>query len=385
MLIAIPRADLLRMLATCHPFATNKSAMPMLGNVLLTAQGSTLVMRSTDLYVTAEDAAPAVVGRPGVVAVDANRLAWLTHALPGETVEIRHTAKQGTSIVTPDGAMRLRFDATHAEEFPPACGVEGESGSFNVATLSRLLASTHFAISHDETRPHVNSLLVTFDGATVQAVSTNGHMVAVAEGTLANPGTLSRKWMIPRRAVMALRRLCAVPDGATSIGVTVSPTHARFQRGLTSITTRMVDASFPPWLQVVPRSFKVRVEVPRAALISALCAAAMANTSHAVKLRRWRPVTRRGAFTPSSEAAMVRLKVEGGKMTVECPYGGGAAVVKVACRKTWAIGLSSVYLLNSLGALSGETAIIEGNDLLDCVRVSGPGGAAQFIIMPARV
>lgn len=385
--VIIPRAALLRMIATCHPFAVNKSAMPMLGNVLLTAGNGVLVMRSTDLYITAEDGGSAIVKRPGAVALDANRLAWLISTMPGETVEIQHTAARGASIATADGAIRFKFEAWDAAEFPRASApVEGEQGSIPAATFTRLLEQTHFAISTDETRPHVNSLFVTFEGAATRAVSTNGHMVAAAETTLPDVGTLARQWMIPRRAVMALRAMLAAAPGVDAVGVTVGPVFARFQIRTATIVVRMVDASFPPWQQVVPAKFKSRVEVPREAMIEAVRLASMANDLPSTRLRRWRPITRRGPWLRSARDAMVRVEVKGGKMTITAESGDGEARAKVKSKgEPLSIGFTADYLLNSLRALPGPVVTLEGSGPLDAAKVSDASGEAFYVIMPARI
>lgn len=385
--VIIPRAALLRMIATCHPFATTKSAMPMLGNVLLSAENGAIAMRATDLYNTAEDGGPALVKRPGSVAIDANRLAWLASTMPGEGVEIRSTPNKGTSIATPNGAMRFTFDAWDAAEFPRApAPVEGEQGSIPTATLARLIDQTAFSISTDETRPHVNSLFVTFEGATMRTVSTQGHMVAAAEATLPDVGTLARQWMIPRPAVMALRAMISAAPGVEAVGVTVGPVFARFQVRTASLTVRMVDASFPPWQQVVPAKFKCRAEVPREAMIEAVRLISMANDLPSTRLRRWRPITRRGPWLRSSRDAMVRVEVKGGKMTITAESGDGDARIKVkSAGEPMSVGFTADYLLNSLRAMRGQAVTVEGSDPLDAARLSDASGEAFYVIMPARI
>src|SRR4029077_1474696 len=70
-----------------------------------------------------------------------------------------------------------------------------------------LIAKTHFSISTDETRAHLNSALFEWDGDTVRMVTTDGHRLSKVDVKVAGRQA-SATMLIPLKAIQELRRLC---------------------------------------------------------------------------------------------------------------------------------------------------------------------------------
>src|SRR5204863_6732915 len=88
--------------------------------------------------------------------------------------------------------------------------------ALDVEVLAELIAKTHFSISTDETRAHLNSALFEWEGDVVRMVTTDGHRLSKVDVTVAGRQA-SATMLIPLKAIQELRRLCdemlAEPSG----------------------------------------------------------------------------------------------------------------------------------------------------------------------------
>src|SRR6478735_678475 len=87
--LTISKRDFLRGLARTHAVADRKSSMPMLSNVLLSAQGTdALRLAATDLYLGVSALAPAKITSGGNVALAARTLFDIVKNLPDGDVKL---------------------------------------------------------------------------------------------------------------------------------------------------------------------------------------------------------------------------------------------------------------------------------------------------------
>src|SRR6185503_5587361 len=132
---------------------------------------------------------------------------------------------------------------------------------------AELIAKTHFSISTDETRAHLNSALFEWDGDLVRMVTTDGHRLSKVDVKVTGRQA-SATMLIPLKAIHELRRLCdemmAEGSDATARGadgerkkpellITQSGSSAFFQGAGMTFSVKLVDAQFPPYSQVIPQ------------------------------------------------------------------------------------------------------------------------------------
>src|SRR5262249_14694263 len=157
-------------------------------------------------------------------------------------------------------ARRYTLRGMPGDDFPPLpAPAEGAPTlSLEVEVLKQLIDKTHFSISSDETRAHLNSALFEWDGDTVRMVTTDGHRLSKMEVKVAGRQA-SATMLIPLKAIQELRRLCdemlALSESKeASLQITQSGSSAFFQGGGMTFSVKLVDAQFPPYAQVIPQS-----------------------------------------------------------------------------------------------------------------------------------
>ena len=140
--------------------------------------------------------------------------------------------------------------------------------------LQQLIAKTHFSISTDETRAHLNSALFEWDGDVVRMVTTDGHRLSKMEveglrasgvGDDAHPAE-GHPGAAPHRDEAVAEAPAKDAEGRPrpQLQITQSGSSAFFQGGGTTFSVKLVDAQFPPYSQVIPQNSERKVRVPRA-------------------------------------------------------------------------------------------------------------------------
>jgi DNA polymerase-3 subunit beta len=376
------KRDLLKLVTRMQGVAERKSTMPVLSNVLLTVDGpSALRIAATDLYLALVGRVTVDVSRGGSVAVAAKDLLERIRMMPEGPIHIASQDNATTTIKAAGSARRYTLRGMPGDDFPPLpTPAEGSpSLALDVEVLQELIAKTHFSISTDETRAHLNSALFEWDGDVVRMVTTDGHRLSKVEVKVSGRQA-SATMLIPLKAIQELRRLCddfagevresgEKGAGKAQIQITQSGSSAFFQGGGMVFAVRLVDAQFPPYSQVIPQQSEKLVRVPRAAFADALRAVSVAA---------------------SERTGGVKLGVSPGTMriTTESPDSGeGFDEVPIEYTGTaMTIGFNAKYFLDVLGALDDEEVELGFGGELDPAVVR-PASQRQFlaVVMPMRI
>ncbi len=273
-------------------------------------------------------------------------------------------------------ARRYSLRGMAGDDFPPLpAPAEGAPTlALDVDVLAELIAKTHFSISTDETRAHLNSALFEWDGDVVRMVSTDGHRLSKMEMKVAGRQA-SATMLIPLKAIQELRRLCdeVMADGPkdqkAQISITQSSSSAFFQSGGTTFSVKLVDAQFPPYAQVIPQNSEKKIRVARAAFADALRAVSIAASERTggVKLSIGPSVMRISSESPDSGEGSDEVPVD---------YAGSPMT----------IGFNAKYFLDVLGALDEEDVVLCLSGDLDPAVVR-PASDMQFlaVVMPMRI
>lgn len=347
--LVISKKDLLRLCARCQGVADKKAAMPALSNILLTAEGNLLRASATDMYLSVTGTTQAQVDTAGAVAVPARDLTDRVRVMPDGALHIATNATGQTTIKAVGSPRRFTLRGIPGSEFPQLPAPEPTAPRLQLPTdtLAKLLARTHFSISSDETRPHVNSALFEWNENKVRMVTTDGHRLSKMELTT-ELTTASASMLLPFKAITELRRIAddiraEKPEAGDetrrtdSVHISLAGPNAFFEFGPTRFSVKLVDAQFPPYQQVIPQAANSTVRASRKALSDALEAVRIAASDRTggVKLSTVASTLRITSESPESGAAFDELPVE---------YTGPELT----------IGFNAKYFLDVLGAIDTE-------------------------------
>ena len=205
MKITISKEALLHGLQTIQNVVGTRSTLPILGNVLLKAEGRKLELRATDLDVSVEGAVEAEVSKEGTTTLPAKRFFGLVREIEGGEIEIEVNNKNVCSVNA--GASNYKLHGISAEEFPALPTFkEGEQVKIGQNKFREMLRKTSYAISTDETRIVLNGLYIKLETDKISIVATDGRRMALVEEEIEGEGT-KEEFIVPAKAIGELNRL----------------------------------------------------------------------------------------------------------------------------------------------------------------------------------
>lgn len=277
MKFTIEKSDLVTALGRCLSVTDAKSTMPILGAFYIAAGKQLLTIGATDLYRGITAKVEATIDEQGSIALPAREFYDRIRSLPDGKVAFVAEGTKAT-LKTVGTQRRFTMHGVPGEEFPSIPKATGTDAKWQTTThkLAGLIGAVAPAISTDASRPHLNCMMVQHSDDGVRAVATDGHVLnTVLHGTDPEGAT---KWLVPLAAVSDLRKLCDTKsDEEVTLQQDGRALFVRFEEFIFS--TMLIDAQFPPWQMVVPKSFTRTVTLNRLAFIDSLRAVAISSSS----------------------------------------------------------------------------------------------------------
>lgn len=347
-----------------------RNTMPILANVKIKAEGTTVSLSATDLEISIVGKAEADVKTEGSITVDAKVLHDYIKELPSGLVTFQ--ASKGQRLEIALNQSRSKFNGTTAEEFPEIAGTSLVGASvFSAKKMADMLQKTAIAVSTDEVRFNLTGIFIeTFKGNRgdrLRFVSTDGHRLAMvdrdAEGFVLNEGII-----IPRKGITELQKLLEGNDGIA---------HCVVNEGFFTVSScnvtmgiRLRDGVFPDYRQAIPVGAVSEAEVDRQELIGAV---------------------RRASLVTTDKSRTLRCRLDDGNLIIiSVSPEHGEATETLTVKQTGenvSIGLSAKYLLDLLNAMSDSKTIkVKFNG--ECGQVIFVGTADEdysCIVMPMRL
>lgn len=372
MRISVERSALLKATSRAQGVVERRTTIPILGNLLIEADGAQARIRATDLDIEILESVPAMVERAGATTAPAHTLHDIVRKLPdGATVTLDFDGAAGRLRVSA-GRADFRLPTLPREDFPVMASSEyAATYRAKAPMLRRLFEKTSFAISTEETRYYLNGVylhVVEEDGETLlRAVATDGHRLARVQAPAPEGAAGSPDVIVPRKTVGELRKLLENDDA--EIEVSVSETKIRFAAGDLALTSKVIDGSFPDYRRVIPQGNDRRMEVQAPEFSKAVdrVATVSAERSRAVKL-----ALSDGALTLSVNSP------ETGSGVDELPvtYDG----------EPLEIGFNARYLLEIAGQVdTGPAVFMFADSAAPTLVHEGDDLSAIYVVMPMRV
>jgi len=372
MKISIERGELLKAVSQAQSVVERRNTIPILANVLIEAEGDKALFRATDLDIEVVDKAVAQVERAGSTTVPAVTLHEIVRKLPdGALVTLTDDGAAGRLTVEA-GRSNFSLATLPKEDFPVMASSEYDT-NFSVAApvLRRLFDKSKFAISTEETRYYLNGVymhVATGEGGQVlRCVATDGHRLARIDAPLPEGASGMAGVIVPRKTVNELRKL--LDNDETIIAVSVSETKVRFASPDITLTSKVIDGTFPDYTRVIPQGNTRRMEVDAAEFARAVdrVATVSSERSRAVKLSLDEDRLVLSVNAPDSGAAEEELGVAYHDEKLE-------------------IGFNAKYLLEIAGQVDRENAVFLFNSSGDPTLMrEGDDLSAVYVVMPMRV
>jgi DNA polymerase-3 subunit beta len=366
--LVVRKNDLLKELSLLQGIVERKNTIPILANVLLDARDHTVSLLATDLDVGLRSKCAATVSKAGTLTLPAKKLFEIVSALPDTEIRLDED-KGGKSVTIAADRFESRIQTLPASEFPtPPDEAGAPVATLPAGAVKRMIAQTKFAITSEDTRYFLNGAQLVLQAEAMSMVATDGHRLAFVRVNV-SPGVSSpSEVLLPRKTLNEIARLI---DGAEAIEFSQGENHLFFRAGPRLLISRKIDANFPAYERVIPKTNDKRIEFDRDRLAAAVRRVRLLSNerSKAVKFAVGKDQVEITSSTPEIGEAHEVLPVE---------YGGGAMQI---C-------FNADYVDNFLGVVETENVELEFKDEMSQA-VMKPIGADgydyTYVIMPMRI
>ena len=257
-----------------------RSTLPILSNVYFSLEGKDLTIMASDLevYVSVEIK---VEGKSdGTVALPAKKLETLLQNLPDKELNVELQSNHKVIIKTKGG--RWSITGEDPNDFPMPAEVTENKIEIENIVLTRYLAKAIHAASPDELRRSMNGVFFEIKKGEFRVVSTDGHrLVKIIRSNFDYQGE-KLNMLVPIKTCQMIAKLFksskAAADteenedagDAASVEVYFSSEFLKCNFNNISVTSRLIDDTFPNYESVIPTDNEKKLKVSKSEIIGAV-------------------------------------------------------------------------------------------------------------------
>ena len=240
---------------------------PIASNVLIRAEGSTIECMATDREIGIRMKVDGTIKETGTILVPAGKLADIVKAWPAEKpIDLTTTAGNRIEITSGNGVHKTVKLAD--EEFPQLPSVDEAAFAIDGETLRSVLHKTEFAAPAKKARQTcLNGLYFNLLEDRTEIVAADGIQLALAHCEPFKLSEDSDGFIVPLKAVKEIERTFA---NSPEVRISRIENQILFADERATVTTRLVEAEYPPYEKLIPVSPKVRTIVPKAPILHAI-------------------------------------------------------------------------------------------------------------------
>lgn len=369
------RTDVLKPLQLASGVIERRQTLPILQNLHIAAtEDGGLSFRGTDLEVYMVGTVPngVTVSEAGATTADARKLFSICRALPPDTALTVETEQDGThgTMTVKSGRSRFKLATLSADDYP-AFDSPGEETELTLSRgdMLQLVERVSFSMALNDVRYYLNAMLLDLSSDSIVTVATDAYRLAHFELARETPEIGDRRIqaVVPRKAVQEIMRLVSNSD--ENVHLAVSKDRLRVSQGDFTLSTRLVDAKYPDYANLIPPTPDNRMLANRDELMNVLNRVGiLANQRYpGVNLTMKEGTLTVRASNPEQEEGEEVLAVE---------YEG----------PEMSIGFNVEFLKAILANISTEKVEIGANDSESSALLGGHGDSrATYVLVPMNL
>src|ERR1700757_1771210 len=231
-----------------------RPTVPVLAGVLLTGSDDGLTISGFDYEVSAEVRLAAEIASPGTALVSGRLLSDITKALPNKPVDVQ---VEGTRVSLACGSAKFSLPTMAVEDYPTLPTLPEETGALPSDVLAEAIGQVAVAAGRDDTLPMLTGIRVEIAGQSVVLAATDRFRLAVRELTWSTSDAGIEAAVLVPAKTLAEAMKAGMSGGDVQLALGAGPDVGK--EGLLGIrsegkrsTTRLLDAEFPKFRQLLP-------------------------------------------------------------------------------------------------------------------------------------
>jgi DNA polymerase-3 subunit beta len=363
----IEREKLLRPLQQVAGVVERRQTLPVLSNVLMVVDGSTLSLTGTDLEVELVAHVPLEGSfEHAEITVPAKKLLDICKSLPDDSAIQFVTDEQ--KLLVKAGRSRFSLATLPSNEFPNLEEATGHvSFSINQGYLKSVIDRTGFAMAQQDVRFYLNGMLFEVSTNLLRAVATDGHRLALCNAEIQCEVEQVVQSIVPRKGVLELSKLFSDMD--SDVSVSLSNNHIRVENSDLRFTSKLIDGKFPDYERVLPKNSDKTVLSDKDEMKQCFSRVSILSNEkyRGVRLRLESGSLTTVANNPEQEEA---------EETINVDYSGGELE----------IGFNVNYLLDVMNVVRSDTVkILLADSNSSALITDANDDSASYVVMPMRL
>jgi DNA polymerase-3 subunit beta len=290
-----------------------RQTLPILSNVLLEVDESSLKLTATDLE--SEISTTSTISNfksGGKTTAPARKLSDLCR-LMSDLAEI-HFFLDGDNLKIETESGKYNLSTLPSEDFP-VFETEDTQSQINISSqnLKNLITKTSFAMGNQDWRHYLNGLYMMIDDKVITAVATDAHRLAMATSSLNEASSESTSGIVPRKSINEIGKL--VGDESENVVIQLGQTSIAANVSGTTFVSKLIEGKFPDYEQVIPSGESSLLVVDRQNFSNSLSRVSVLSSE---KYKGVRIITKKDSLNISAN----NPEKEQGEENLSCEYQG---------------------------------------------------------------
>ncbi len=364
MKLKVTQENLARALSTVSRVAASRTTLPILSNILIQAEQNNLTIAATNLEIGIKCSVTGKVEEKGTITVPARLMTDFVANLPDGTIELW---LEGHALHIKSGKYQSTINGIPSDDFPSLPEIEGaKKSSIEAGDLKAALQQTVFAASSDEARQVLTAVYTHTHDNKIFIVATDSYRLAERSlGETKDDFGL----LVPANTYQEVLR--TIDDSTPTITYAYDETQVMFEVGDIKIISRLIDGTYPDYRQLIPREGEVEFTIAKSDFIN---------------------ITKVSSLFAKESAGSITLDVDDDKQEVSIrsiasQVGENTSRADAKVKNSGNVTLNSRYLLDALGAFSGDTITFSFSSTTSpCVMTSSDKKDENYlhVVMPLR-
>jgi len=313
-----------------------RTTLPILGGVLIEADGSAVTLSAFDYESSARTSIAAEVGTAGRTLVSGRLLAEIASRLPAAPVEF---AVEDGKVLIRCGAGRFTLLPMPVEEYPALPEIGAAGGVVPGDVFSDAIAQVVVAASRDDVTPVITGVQLEVTGDSLSLVATDRYRVAIRDIPWDSAGSdlTEATALVPARVLSEIGKTFA---HAATVRISIAEGGDReliaFSADDKAVTSLLIKGNYPPVKRLFPQAVDDYAVLATSDLVDAV---------RRVSLVLEREAALRFSFTPDG----LVLEAAGGEQAQ-----ASETIDAVLTGEETVVSLKPQFLIDALGAVHSE-------------------------------
>ncbi|MHB8630058.1 MAG: DNA polymerase III subunit beta [Aggregatilineales bacterium] len=269
MRVSVLQENLARGLSMVSRAIGSRPTLPILGNILVTAEDGRLRLSATNLELAIIARVGAKVDEEGAITVPARTFQDFVNALPPERIDMTLDQKTRTLKVQ-CGSATSNIRGISAEDYPALQEAPADEGiAIPAQAFHEMVSHVAFAAAKEDNRPVLTGVLTRFEGDVLTMAAADGYRLTVRTIQLDDPVDTPLTMIIPARTLGEMSRAIGADDTTIRITTPAGRNQVMFHLDRVDFISQLIEGQYPAIEQIIPKTHTTMTIVPTEELLKA--------------------------------------------------------------------------------------------------------------------